>query len=350
MRTTKVHMRHEEAASHRLLLEFRAREAWSQRDYSSAQSLAEDLASAALDEGDDLGWWNATFFVSEALRKRGLMLKSLMVAEKLAGHSVTLESKALSARVSTLVSLAHQGCGDLVLAVSAAHRAVQDAVSHPEEFGVEVDARNALIAALAESGQLDDAWEQCVLLAEVLKREPDSKSAGESYWAIGNVAFLLKRIADGVSYHQLAAKNLSPTNDLDLWARFNRASAALRLSAGVIEPETLECIERAELASSIVGGTELDRIELRLTRAQWLVLTGQFEAAIDQLGEVIAHKHLLATHTAAEAHFFLGRALSGQGRDSEARDNLEASEDLFLQSGAQERAAVARSLMDGIGT
>jgi tetratricopeptide (TPR) repeat protein len=343
-------MRHEEAAGQQLMLEVRARDAWNQRDYVGAQHLAEELARTALDGADDLGWWNATFLVSESLRKQGRMEESKATAESLAEHPLTLQSKALSARVWTLLSFAVQGSGDLALAVAAARKAVEDASGDPLYAGVQVEAQNALIAALADSDQLEAAWKECLVLDDLLRSQVVARYAGQSYWAIGNVAFLLGRISEGVSYHQLAAKNLSPTNDLDLWARFNRASASLRLTAGVLEPETLECIERAELASSIVGGTERDRLELRLTRAQWLVLTGQFDAAIEQLGDVIDHKDLLATHTAAEAHFFLGRALSGQSRDSEALDNLEASEDLFLQSGAQERAAAARSLMEGIGT
>ncbi|MHA7145527.1 hypothetical protein ACX80U_12500 [Arthrobacter sp. TmT3-37] len=338
-----------EAPGQRLLLELQARDAWNQRDYVGAQHLAEELATTAEQDGEEEAWWNAKFLVSECLRKLGFMAESLEVADVLSSHALTRSSNALSARVATLVAFALQGSGELTRAVDAAQRAVDAASCAPDHSSIEIEARNALIAALAESGQLEEAWEQCVLLAELLSREPDSKYAGQSYWAIGNVAFLLKRITDGVSYHQLAAKSLSPTNDLDLWARFNRASASLRLTAGVIEPETLECIERAELASSIVGGTERDRLELGLTRAQWLVLTGQFETAIEQLDGIIGRKQLLATHTAAEAHFLLGQALSGQGLSSDAVDSLEASEELFLQSGADDRASAVRALIRDIG-
>lgn len=341
-------MTYKEASGQRLLLELRARDAWNQRDYDGAQRLAEELAGAAEANGEEEAWWNAKFLVSECLRKRGFMNESWSVADLLSVHPLTRTSKALSARVATLVAFALQGSGELASAVSAAHRAVNDAASEPDQTSIEIEARNALIAALAESDQLDEAWEQCILLSDILSREPGSKYAGQSYWAIGNVAFLLKRITEGVTYHQLAAKSLSPTNDLDLWARFNRASASLRLTAGVIEPETLECIERAELASSIVGGTERDKLELSLTRAQWLVLTGQFDAAVEQLAVIIDNKQLLAIHTAAEAYFLLGQAQSGQDRDDDALSSLEASEELFLQAGAQDRAATARTLIDSI--
>lgn len=338
-------MTYREAAGQRLLLELRARDAWNQRDYVSAQSLAEELAAAAQKDDDDLGWWNATFLVSESLRKQGLVQESREIAELLAQHQLTVRSKALGARVSILLSLALQGSGDLALAVAAAREAVADAADNIDDVSVEVGARNALIAALADSDQIGPAWQECLALDELLRSEPSSQTTGLGYWAIGNVAFLLKHISEGVAYHQLAAKNLSPTNDLDLWARFNRASASLRLTAGVIEPETLECIERAELASSIVGGTERDRLELKLTRAQWLVLTGQFEAAVEQLTEIILHKRLLASHVAAQAHFLLGQARSARGSDTDAIANLELSEKLFLQSGAEDRASTARALI-----
>jgi tetratricopeptide (TPR) repeat protein len=337
-----------ESKGHRLLLELRARDAWNQRDYVGAQNLAQEVATAAKADGDELGWWNAQFLVSECLRKQGLMKESRSTAEILSKHPLTAGSKALSARVSTIVSLALQGAGELSLAVAAARRAVQDALQSVDDANVEIEARNALIASLADSDQLDIAWQECLALVEFLESQPPSKYVGQSYWAIGNVAFLLQRVSDGVAYHQLAARTLSPTNDLDLWAHFNRASASLRLTAGVIEPETLECIERAELASSIVGGTDRDRLELKLTRAQWLVLTGQFEVAVEHLADIIEHKDLLATHVAAQAHFLMGQALSARGDDVDAIHHLASSEELFLQSGAEERSLTARALIHSI--
>lgn len=341
-------MINDEAAGERLLLELRARDAWNERDYEGAQRFAEELAHATQRIGDDLGWWNATFLVSECLRKQGRVRDSRQVAETLSRSPLTLESEALRARVSILLSLALQGSGELAQAVSAARDAVTHAVGNPGDISVEVDARNVLVASLADSDQLEAAWDECHALDDLLRLQPGSRYRGQSYWAIGNVAFLLMHIEDGVAYHQLAAANLSPINDLDLWARFNRGSAQFRLAAGVVEPETLECIERAELANSIVGGTERDHEELKLTRAHWLVLTDQFEASADLLRSVVANKDLVASHTAAQAHFLLGQALSGLGNKAGATTNLELSEELFLQSGAEDRAAAARGLIESL--
>ncbi|MCU1634732.1 MAG: hypothetical protein JWM61_3384 [Micrococcaceae bacterium] len=337
-----------DSRSEQLMIELQARDAWNQRDYVRSQELAERAASAAAASNDESSWWNATFLVSEALRKQGLMQESRDVAERLENHALTRTSNALSARVATLTSFALQGAGDLARAVVAARAAVQFAEVEPGQKSIRMEARNALIAALADSDQLEGAWQESLILAEMLSTEPTTQSTGLGYWAIGNVAFLLKHITEGVSYHQLAAKSLSPTNDLDLWARFNRGSAQFRLAAGVVEPETLECIERAELASSIVGGTERDRLELKLTRAQWLVLTGQFEAAIKQLTEIIDNKRLLASHVAAQAHFLQGQALAASTSNADALADLRLSEKLFLQSGADERATTARALIETI--
>lgn len=276
------------------------------------------------------------------------MQESKEIAEELGAHTLTRESKALSARVATLTSFALQGTGDLARAVAAARSAVSDATDEAGSKSIRMEALNALIAALADSDQLEEAWQECLVLADLLFTEPQTQAAGLGYWAIGNVAFLLQHITEGVSYHQLAAKNLSPSNDLDLWARFNRGSAQFRLTAGVIAPETLECIERAELASSIVGGTQRDRLELKLTRAHWLVLTGQFSAAVAELTEITDHKHLLASHVAAQAHLLLGQALSALGSGTRAIEDLELSEELFLQSGAEDRASTARALIETI--
>jgi tetratricopeptide (TPR) repeat protein len=341
-------MIHRSDSGQRMMLELRAREAWMQRNYPGTQELAEQWAALSLAEGDDESWWNASYLTAEALRKQGRMSDSYNVAEDLALHPLTQRSAALRARVDTLRAFALQGSGDLTTAVLAARGAIAEVEGLAGHNGIAILAQNALIAALAESGQLEEAWQACLTLAHLLHEDPANTYAGQSYWAIGNVAFLLKQISDGVAFHERAANTLSPINDLDLWARFNHGSAQTRLAAGLIEPETLECIERAEMAMSIAGGTPRDRLELDLTRAHWLVLSGQPEEAIERLRRIVAGQDLLALHTAAQAHFLLGQALTGSDSASDAVAHLALSEQLFMQSGAEDRAGVARALIIGI--
>jgi hypothetical protein len=329
-----------------VLISLQAREASNQRDYERAEFLANEAADLALDVGDGDTWWEMTFFRAECLRRAGAMSRSADIALTLKDHPITRKSPALGARVSTSLALAFQGCGKLEQAVVEAKLATVKAAEPPTHSTSRIEAEHALIAALAESDQLDGAWEACLVLAGLLEgTDVSPQTAGLGYWAIGNVAFLMHHVEDGTRYHRLAAENLSPTNDLDLWARFNHGSAAKRLAAGVVEPETLECIDRAEMASSIVGGSERDRLELALTRAHWLVLTGQYDAAIDRLKAVTSQESLLATHTAAEARLLLGQAFKARHVELEALLNLEASEQLFVQSGANDRAAVARHMI-----
>ncbi len=332
----------------RVLLELSARDSWNQRDYDKARRTAHEAAVLALGLGDASAWWNMTFLQAECLRKLGLMRESAEVSQELENHPLTIQSAALTARVSTILSLALQGCGDLPEAVLAARKAAVSAALALDQQDYQIKAQDTLIAALADSDQLEDAWVECLTLAALLQGNPSSQSAGMSYWAIGNVAFLMDQSEEGTKYHRLAAENLSPTNDLELWAKFNRASAEIRLAAGVVQPETLECIDRAELAVSIVGGSERDKVELALTRAHWLVLTGQFDAAAERLKFVISKDRLLATHTAAEAHLLLGRALKAKRDQPEAAQNLKTSEKLFSKAGAPSRADSARELIEDI--
>ncbi|MHA7293655.1 hypothetical protein [Arthrobacter sp. HLT1-21] len=333
-----------------LLYELRAREAWSQRDYERARVIAGQAVDLALDDDNEVAWWNMAFLQAECLREEGAVEESVKVAQQLRDHSLTSQSPSLAVRVLTLLAVGLQGLGQLPEAVRQATAAVDvaadaDAIDAPE---LRVEAHQALIASLAESDRLDEAWAQCLALSVLLTTETRSQTAGKAHWTIGNVAFMRHEVANGTKYHSLAAVSLSPNNDLDLWARFNRASAALRLAAGVVDAETLECIERAETASSIVGGNERDQLELSLTRAHWLVLTGQLNAAVKRLKPICADATMLASQTAGEAYLLLGRSLAGRGEDFEAMSYLDSAKTFFVQSGAQDRAAHVGKLIESL--
>lgn len=331
-----------------VFLELRARDAWNQRDYDLALTTATEAAEVARGNADDNAYWNMTFLQAECLKKTGAFHDAQVVAESLRDDALTHRYADLSARVSTFLAGTLQGQGDLAAAAEEARRAVAMAASAADSPDLRITAQHALIAALAESDQIDDAWNECLRLAELITPEVNSQTAGKAYWVIGNVAYLRRDAAVGTDYHRRAASNLSPSNDLDLWARFNRASAALRLAGGVVEPETLECIERAELAASIVGGSERDKIELSLTRAHWLFLTKQFDAAAERLRPICEASSLIASQTAAEAYMLLGQTLARSGDPLEGLFQLEKSQELFRQSGAPDREAHVSALIDEV--
>lgn len=333
-----------------IMFELRAREAWSQRDYRAARLLAAAAVELAAGAEDHHAWWNMTFLQAECLREEGLLLESLRSAEALEASSLTLESEALKARVYTLTAVCRQGLGHLDEAVNCATVAVKSASTVPDAPELQIEAHHALIAALAESDRLDEAWSVCLDLSTYITPVIHTQTAGKAYWVIGNVAFMRHQVEDGTRFHRLAGEHLSPNNDLELWAHFNRASAALRLTAGVVDAETLEYIERAEIASSIVGGTERDQLQLSLTRAHWLLLTGQLNAAVERLRPICADGSALSRQTEGEANLLLAQALSARGESLEALAHFEASEQCFDDAGAHERAAHVRDVVAGLKT
>lgn len=328
-----------------VMQEVRAREAWSQRDYPAARTIASAAIGLAVEAEDHHSLWNMTFLRAECFREEGLLDDALTVGRSLATNSLTAESEALAARVHTLIAVCLQGLGKLDQAVEEARIAVQSASSVNDAPELQIDAHHALIAALAESDRLDEAWISCLDLSTLITPWVHTQTAGKAHWVIGNVAFMRHQVDEGTRFHRLAAAQLTPNNDLELWAHFNRASAALRLTAGVVDAETLECIERAEIASSIVGGSERDQLQLSLTRAHWLFLTGQLNAAIERLRQICGDGSILSKQTEAEANLLLGQALTARGEELEALTHFETSEQWFEQAGAHDRAAHVRQLV-----
>ena len=56
------------------------------------------------------------------------------------------------------------------------------AASAADSPDLRITAQHALIAALAESDQIDDAWEECLRLAELITPDVNSQTAGKAYW------------------------------------------------------------------------------------------------------------------------------------------------------------------------
>jgi len=335
----------QQSSGSNILLELRAREAFMRRRYDQALEIAQEAAALASNRGDTAAWWQMTFLRGESFREQGLYEECKVVAEELREHPLTAASPALKARVLTMLSVASQIVGALPEAIELATEALQLDQSDDQATALRIEAELALIAALAGNDQLDHAWHECVSLTELLDLEPDSQVAGKAYWAIGNVAFLRQRPGDGVKYHRLAAEHLSPTNDLALWAWFNRASAAMRLAAEVADDETYECIQRAELATSIVGGNEADLLHVEFIKGHWLFLKADYSAAVDVLRQVAAKAPRLANHITGDALLLLGRGLGGTGDSSAGLDILQQSEKWFTEAGAIDRAAQAAALV-----
>ncbi|MFP3580774.1 hypothetical protein [Arthrobacter sp. fls2-241-R2A-200] len=319
-----------------------ARAKWKERDFEDAYRLAGEAAHLAQAAGDHLLWWNMLYLQAECLRDQGNIEQYLKLATDLNNLQLTATSPELGAKAGTLLAVALQGSGRLPEAAEVASAAAQLAAQDPELRYVQVLAQRALIAALAESRRLEDAWRECLVLETLLTDEVDEDTAGKGYWVIGNVAFLTDHVSEGVRYHDQAAEWLSPSKDVDLWARFNRASAEMRLQAKLNDAATLRCIERAELATDIVGGSERDHLEMALVRAHWNFLIQDIPEALAILEPLCARSSILATQTAAEAHFLLARALVEAGRRDDAVATFEETARLFDEAALPERSAAVR--------
>ncbi len=332
-----------------VVAELQARESWKNRDYTTAKARASEAAALALEAGDLSGAWTMNYLRAECLRDEGSIPECLELAKLLADDPLSSEYPSMAARAYTLLAVAQQGLGHLPEAVAAATSAARLVAGEPEDIYLYIEAQRALIAGLAESRRLDEAWTQCLLLESLLTDLVDEDTAGKAYWVIGNVAFLIGRLTDGGRYHDMAAEWLSPSKDVDLWARFNRASAVMRLEAELIEPATLRCIERAELATEVVGGSGRDLLEMSFARAHWHFLTGDMDTAISLLRPLCTKAGILAAQTAGEASFLLGKALLASGEHAEGMQKLEDAAALFDDAAASERSAQVRAFAGGEG-
>lgn len=327
-----------------VLLEHRARQSFTAREYADAEATATEAAHVALRLKNSSAWWNMMFLRAESQRDQGKLQDCRDTALEITTHPLTSESVALTVRAETLLGNAYLGQGKLHLAVEHALNAVENGRALPPDSMIYIAALFALIASLAESGQLESAWEHCAALGTAVADGAPRQTAGNAYWAIGNVAFKRQDIAAGLEYHQLASQRLLPASDLELWARFNKASASMRLSAGVIDPDTLACIEKAELAMSIIDEDRGNDLDLVLIRARWLHLNGKPDQALERIESVAGRSGEMSSLQLGEIQLLTARCLVSLGRGDEAMAHLGRAQQTFATAGAPNRASLAIEL------
>ncbi|WP_427133695.1 hypothetical protein [Pseudarthrobacter sp. S9] len=321
--------------------ELQAHEHRTKHAFVDAASSAQNAAEIALKAGDSDSWWNMTFVQAENLLDAEDFDECADLAASLVNGPRATTERHAQARTFILLAKARQGAGLLEQAADAARMAAGLLEGDPD-VETNVKARQALIAALADSGRLEEAWAESLMLADVISAEVDDQLLGKGYWVIGNVAFLCNKVQEGLHYHELAAATFSPARNLDIWAKFNKASAAMRLAADVADADTLRCIERAELATDVIGGTANDYLLMRLNRGHWNFLAGDPKAAIELLEGVCADADKPLPQILGEACLLLGRSHAAMGNRSSAREHLLKSADHFEMAGAQQRADQAR--------
>ncbi|MBP3043986.1 hypothetical protein KKR91_05110 [Arthrobacter jiangjiafuii] len=329
-----------------MISEYRARRSWERREYQQALEEASRAAGQANAAGERNAYWRMSLLVAECQQELGMTCEFAESAKQLAEDSSINNDPVMQARALTVHARALHNLGKSAEALTVAQQAaamdVPDDDSHMGRF----DIQHALIASLAESGQLEDAWSEAEDMLAQIKPGIDPQTAGQAYWAVGNVAFLMGKPEEGRQYHELAADRLSPSNDVNLWALFNKASAIVRLESNILDASTLECIERAELAISVTGGSPADELEICLVRAHWLLLTGEAVESARRLEKILSERDLLPRHLLAEVEHIYSLALSELGRYSEALRAARSSEETFMMLGASRKADRARENMD----
>lgn len=321
-----------------LLAELRARQLRWEHAYFEATREAAKAAELADASGDRRSWWNMTYLRAQCLCDDGVFDEAAGVAAQLIDDDIAISEPALQAEALNLSAAALQGSGRLDSAAEKVAAAARMLDSDDIDMTLSVRTACNLIAIYAERGEIDAAWRASEELIKEMDTElPDEQLAAKAYWAIGNVAFLRDDIEGGLEYHERAFTHFSPSKDLEMWGKFNKGSAAMRLAAGIADSATLRCIERAELSAEIVGGSTEDHLLLAITRAHWNYLAGEYEAAIAVLEPVCELSSSIASQNAAEAFYLCGRALFRAGRRSEAIESLDRAVAAFDQADAHDR-------------
>lgn len=326
-----------------LRLSLYAQQCWDTRDYSAAATNAQSAAEVAQTGKDNVMWWQMTFLAANSLLRDGDQDQAVPVLQTLMDHSMTADSDALSLRAHQVMAAALMAQGRLQESIEHAALAVGiGSGDSEEEFGAYLMALQTLIGSLTECGRLDEAWTNTLILADAVTDSTPAQMAGEIHWVIGNVAFIRKDVRTGLEHHAKASRLLSPASDLSRWAQFNKATAWVRLMAGVVEPATLQAIERSELAHSVVGATTAENLEVSMLRARWHYLNNEISAALELLEIVEAQKEQLAPHIAGDSALLLGNALQAAARDQEALAAYTTAQARYTLAGALDRAEVAQ--------
>lgn len=207
--------------------------------------------------------------------------------DQIAGQMLRIARQADSTEyriMALLVRSTAQRCtGEGKPALEAAFEALELSDQLPQGSPVFVRLYQVLMAALVESGDLAKAWTYHSHLADALPFVAQEQEQGKGYWTLGNLAFTVGETEQAVEYHQQAADKLTPAQDLLIWARFNRASAELRLQASLNDQATHDFIKRAQLAFTLVEAGDLDLVGLTVTQSRFLAAQHRPEQALEKL-------------------------------------------------------------------
>lgn len=314
-------------------LELRVQLAASARDYPEVLAASEAVPIPAAKEDSDV-WWAVMWMKAQALLASESYEPCAQLAVDLAESSLALLSAELRAACYALASRALRAYGNLEQALERSNEAISSGFESGYLPQIAA-ARREQIATLAELGRLSEAVAAAQRLEGLQSQLGRTQLAGLVAWTLGNVAFLNGDPDKGVAEHARASGILSPDSDLRQWARFHKASAAMRMGAGITDGVD-ESLERAQHALALVGNAS-DLAELELLRAQRIV-DDEPESAL-KLAEHGLAMTALPDQTMAEGHLLRARAFERLGSRSEVRTALMAAANYFDEAGADRKAS-----------
>lgn len=330
-----------------ILNEYRARQAQGRRDYGEAINHSRIAAEAASQRGDAWGYVRMAFQTGMLQLDLGLIHDAVATCGQLLESDAVKQYPEYESRTRVLLARTLHNEGQMHGALAVAREASSlsgDELSSQGRLSVQ----HVLVASLAEEGDTQAAWAEALHLVEMLGNEIDPRVRGMVHWAAANVAFMSSRVGEGLKYQRLAAENLSRLDDVNLWAQFNKATAHMRLVAGLAGQETAEFVERAEVAFAVAGGNEIDLYEVRITRAWWELESGDAATAERLLRPL--EKELAGPYPflRARALLILARSLHALERHVEALEYAQQSERIFSEVGADVFASESREIIDTI--
>lgn len=221
-----------------------SQEALSKRRHHEAHGFAAEGARLAEDSGQTVAWWTfvqirlAALTAADSFEELSDLTAELLDREFVIGHAPILARVLLASATSKrILGLPADALQDAQRAVGLGAE-TDHAPWHPQ-------ARRAVVAALVAVGQHDRALAEC----EALEGELDPSDAGqvgETLWSKGNILFALGRLDAAVQCHDRAFDLMAGAAiDPELWHRFTRASAHLRLRHLTVAGATARVVDTA---------------------------------------------------------------------------------------------------------